>query len=66
VTVIPADPLDAVRDRYRELECEERPGDPWLVEFDPAREPFRIIPHVPAFLVALLVIAIVWRVLLWL
>jgi len=38
---IPADPREAVRDRYRDLATQDRPGDPCAVPFDARRVPFR-------------------------
>lgn len=35
--VIPAEPWAEARERYRELACEDRPGDPWSVPFMPRR-----------------------------
>lgn len=36
--IIPADPREAVRDRYRDLACQDRPGDPNIIPFDPREE----------------------------
>lgn len=33
--MLPPDPRDSVRDRYRELETEDRPSNPYDVPFDP-------------------------------
>jgi hypothetical protein len=33
--VLPPDPRDSVRDRWRELDTEDRPGSPFDVPFDP-------------------------------
>lgn len=37
--ILPPDPREAVSDAYRQLACEERPGNPYAVPFDP-----RVVP----------------------
>ena len=39
--IIPVDPCEAVRARYADLACEDRPGDPWAEPFDAREEPAR-------------------------
>lgn len=32
--ILPADPRDDVRERWRDFSTQERPGDPWAEPFD--------------------------------
>lgn len=40
-SIVEAEPFAAVRDRYASLANEDRPGNPWEVEFDPRNKPPR-------------------------
>jgi len=40
--IIPSHPWEAVRERYRELASQVRPGDPRAVPFEPRRTRFAI------------------------
>lgn len=37
--IVEAEPFAAVRARYADLACEDRPGNPWEVEFDAREQP---------------------------
>ena len=58
--IIPADPRDAARDTYRRFACEDRPGDPWAVPFDPRRVPLNLIRVTASLLAGCAVIAALW------
>jgi hypothetical protein len=36
--IIPAEPWAEARERYRDLACQDRPGDPNIIPFDPREE----------------------------
>lgn len=62
--ILPPDPRDRVRDAYHELECQDRPGSPWEVPFDPrpSRTAFWIRTTVQAA-VLILFTTVIWRAL---
>lgn len=39
--IVEPEPFAAVRARYADLACDDRPGDPWAVPFDAREEPAR-------------------------
>jgi len=41
--IIPSHPWEAVRERYRDLASQVRPGDPRTVPFEPRRLPVNLI-----------------------
>lgn len=63
--IVPADPFAMARARYADLACEERPGDPWKVEFDArqARPRAFVIVTACQLVACALAVAGVWAVL---
>ena len=49
--IIPVDPCEAVRARYADLACEDRPGDPWAEPFDARDQPQPMLWAVVAVLI---------------
>lgn len=58
--IIPADPHDAVRDRYRDLSCQDRPGDPNVIpDDDDDREPTNPVIFLAAMAVMVIGLAFI-------
>ena len=60
---IPSHPWEAVRERYRELAAQVRPGDPRAVPFEPRRRRFAVRTAIQ-FAACALFTAAVWLILL--
>lgn len=60
---IPSHPWEAVRERYRELAAQVRPGDPRAVPFEPRRVPVNLIRVSLQLAVGLIVLGLLWKLL---
>lgn len=60
---IPSHPWEAVRERYRELAVQVRPGDPRAVPFEPRRLPVNLIRVSLQLAAGLIVLGLLWKLL---
>lgn len=60
---IPSHPWEAVRERYRELAAQVRPGDPRAVPFEPRRVPVNLIRVSLQLAAGLIVFGLLWKLL---
>lgn len=60
---IPSHPWEAVRERYRELAAQVRPGDPRSVPFEPRRLPVNLIRVSLQLAAGLIVLGLLWKLL---
>lgn len=58
--IIPSHPWEAVRERYRELAAQVRPGDPRTVPFKPRRLPVNLIRVSLQFAAGAVVLGSLW------
>lgn len=61
--IIPSHPWEAVRERYRDLAAQVRPGDPRAIPEAPPRRPFATVTAVQ-FAACALFVAAAWLILL--
>lgn len=61
--IIPSHPWEAVRERYRELAAQVRPGDPRAVPFEPRRLPVNLIRVSLQLVAGLMVFGLLWKLL---
>lgn len=57
--IVEAEPFAAVRDTYARFAMEDRPGDPWEVEFDARDEPARFGLWIAVVAVALIGLSLI-------
>jgi hypothetical protein len=60
---IPSHPWETVRERYRELAAQVRPGDPRTVPFEPRRLPVNLIRVSLQLAAGLIVLGLLWKLL---
>lgn len=60
---IPSHPWEAVRERYRDLAAQVRPGDPRAVPFEPRRPPVNLIRVSLQLAAGLTVLGLLWKLL---
>ena len=61
--IIPSHPWEPVRERYRELAAQVRPGDPRSVPFEPRRLPVNLIRVSLQLAAGLIVLGLLWKLL---
>lgn len=60
---IPSHPWEAVRERYRDLAAQVRPGDPRSIPFEPRRLPVNLIRVSLQLAAGLIVLGLLWKLL---